>query len=128
MDAKIDERHLRFWRRRGANRRERADQAAAEARADLGRITDLLVRKFGAKRIILYGSLARGHFAPGSDIDLAVEGVSKRDYFAALGAVNGITERWVDLKPIEQLGPRFRHRVLMEGMEIYAAIDRERNP
>jgi predicted nucleotidyltransferase len=93
---------------------------AQQTRADLQPIVDVLVRQFGAIRIILFGSLARGRFAPDSDIDLAVEGIAPEHYFAALAAINRLTRRWVDLKPLEDLDPHFRQRVLTTGECIYA--------
>lgn len=119
------ERYVDYWRRRQAAQQARNQQLAREARADLKQIVDALVCQFGAKRIILFGSLVRGHFAPGSDLDLAVEGIARGDYFAALAAINRLTRLWVDLKPLEDLEPHFRQRVLMTGECIYATNVRE---
>ena len=79
----------------------------------------VLADRYPIRRIILFGSLARGNFAPGSDIDLAVEGLPPGDYFTALAAANCLTRFWVDLKPLEELQPRFRERVLATGECVY---------
>jgi len=46
------------------------DRAREKAKA----AAKLIREDFGASRVILYGSLATGHFVEGSDIDLLVEG------------------------------------------------------
>lgn len=86
-------------------------------------IKKMLVQQFGARRIILFGSLAKGRFQEGSDIDLAAEGIAPGEFFQALAAANRTTAAWVDLKPWEELEPHFRQRILSTGMIIYARDD-----
>lgn len=116
----METRDVVYWRRRRTQRQAESRRLAQQARADLGRVVDALVREFGAKRIILFGSLVRGRFSAGSDIDLAVEGIPHSDYFAALTAANRLTRLWVDLKPLEDLDPHFRQCVLTTGEQVYA--------
>jgi len=120
METRIKAQHFEYWRRRQAEHRAHSRQLAQHARADVGRMVDVLVERYGAKRVVLFGSLARGRFAPGSDIDLAVEGIAPDDYFAAWAAVNRLTHLWVDLKPLEDLDAYFRERVLATGECLYA--------
>ena len=117
----IKQKHLDYWRRRQAQQQAQSQQMARQARAAVEEIVRVLISEFGAQQIILFGSLVRGGFAPGSDIDLAVAGIRKRDYFAALAAANRLTPLWVDLKPLEDLDPHFRQRVLETGECIYEA-------
>lgn len=116
-----------YWRRRRRERQIQNQRQARQARADLGRIVDALVRQFGARQIILFGSLVQGRFSAGSDIDLAVEGIPHGDYFAALAAANRLTRLWVDLKPLEDLDPHFRQRVLTTGEQVYARDVQQRD-
>lgn len=127
VSAAMEMRTVDYWRRRRTQRQARSRRLAQRAQADLGRIVDVLVQEFGVKRIIAFGSLVRGRFAPGSDIDLAVEGISHGDYFAALAAVNRLTPIWVDLKPLEDLDPHFRQRVLTTGEWVYARDVQQRD-
>jgi len=115
MDKYVD-----YWRRRGAEQKRHSQRLAKQARSDLERIVTALVGEFGASRIILFGSLVRGRFAPGSDMDLAVEGIPPGDFFAALALVNRLASLRVDLKPLEDLEPHFRRRVIATGEVIYA--------
>ncbi len=112
--------YIDYWRRRRDAQQAKDQRLARGARADLEQIVDVLVREFGATHIILFGSLARGRFAEGSDMDVAVEGIPPSEYFAALAAVNDLTPLWVDLKPLEALTPHFRRRVLETGEVLYA--------
>jgi len=115
--------YVAYWRRsqqqQAAYHARLARQArmAATGMATTGMATHLR-QHYGVKGIILFGSLVRGDFAAGSDIDLAVEGLLKADFFRALGELNAMTHFWVDLKPLEDLEPRFRERVLSTGKEI----------
>ncbi len=113
--------YTEYWLRRVADQKI-ANQVLIEiARSDLQVIMQILVNQFAAQRIILFGSLVKGKFRDGSDIDLAVEGIPKCEYFTAVAAVNQVTRFWVDLKPLEDLEPHFLRRVLTTGECIYEA-------
>ena len=43
------------------------------------------LQRFGAERVILYGSLARGDERADSDLDICVEGIPAENFFSALG-------------------------------------------
>ncbi|MFZ5911653.1 MAG: nucleotidyltransferase family protein [Chloroflexota bacterium] len=79
-------RPLEFARKR---RMETRVEVAARRRRALTvarKAAKLLKEKFGAKKVILFGSLARrGGFTRFSDIDLAVRGV--KDYLTAMDTV-----------------------------------------
>ena len=60
-----------------AGRRAAAWEAAKAAAA-------VLKERFGATRVVVFGSLARGDFTLGSDIDLAAWDVAPRRYFEAV--------------------------------------------
>jgi len=85
----------------------------------LAAIIEVLTRQYGVRRVILFGSLRKGRFVEESDIDLAVEGLRRADFYEALGAVNRLSRWWVDLKPLEDLEPFFRERVLREGEQLF---------
>jgi len=112
--------YLAYWHSRIIKQQTHNQELIQQARTDVDRIVPLLVDEFGAIRIILFGSLVKGTFTSESDIDLAVEGIPRGHYFAAVAAVNHVTLRWVDLKPLEDLCPHFRQRILTTGEVIYA--------
>ncbi len=110
--------YLTYWRRRRAEARGRSRQLARQARADAAQIAAMLRREFGATRVLLFGSLARGRFLPDSDIDLAVEGLPAAVFFPALAQAGKMSRFPVDLKPLEDLDPYFKSKVLATGEEI----------
>jgi predicted nucleotidyltransferase len=116
----IDEKHLTYWRSRRQQQQQRQQRLIDQTRQELPPIVEVLVTQFAAEQIILFGSLAKGNFAMESDIDLAVRGIASADYFAAVSAVNWLTNRWIDLKRWEDLEPHFQQRVLDTGEVIYA--------
>ena len=64
--------HVAYQRlvRMFADRRASDEAAAAAVRAQLPRVAGLLVEKFGARRVVLFGSLASGLFHHArSDVD-----------------------------------------------------------
>ena len=113
------DRYVEYWRRRRAGQQVYNQRLAKQARSDLECIVTALACEFSATRIILFGSLVQGRFARGSDLDLAVEGIPPGDFYAALALVNRLTALWVDLKPLEDLEPHFRRRVIATGELIY---------
>jgi predicted nucleotidyltransferase len=112
---------VQYWKERQAKIQAKNKQLAEQAKSEAISIVEMLRGKFGITKAILFGSLVRGNFCEESDIDLAVSGLKKLDYFPALSAANRLTERWVDLKPIEDLEPHFRQKVIRTGECIYAA-------
>lgn len=89
-------------------------QQALEA-AD--RCKRLLVERFGARRVILFGSAAgRGVWHERSDLDLAVEGLAPERFFAAYTACCEQLPKGIelDLVPLERVIPVMRARILEE--------------
>jgi len=97
-----------------AERREREAllQRVAEAAA-------LLKSQFGARRVILIGSLAhRGWFAADSDVDLVVEGL-QGDYWQAWRRVEeAIGNRQVDFIELEIASDALKRVVQRYGVDL----------
>lgn len=77
----------------------------------------LLKERFGARRVLLFGSLAReGAWHAHSDIDLAVEGLAAEDFFPAYSACRALLPRELelDIVPLENVYPEMRARILQE--------------
>lgn len=89
----------------------------AEALASAQACAELLKSHFGARRVILFGSLVGpGPWHNRSDIDLAVEGLAPADYFRALSACWELLPQGInlDLVPMEDARPELRARILGE--------------
>ena len=106
------------WRRRAARRQARSDARAEGIRARLPAAKRLLMEQFGARRVMLFGSFARGGTSERSDVDLAVEGLSHLDYFHALAELCGLLDCPVDLVELEHAGPSLAARIRSEGLEL----------
>ena len=80
----------------------------------------VLKTRFGARRVILFGSLAHGGwFGPHSDVDLAVEGLTGGVFWDAWRTVEeAIGERAVDLVEIESAREPVRRAIERHGIEL----------
>lgn len=94
---------------------ERAARDEAAVRTRVGQARDalpelvrLLVERYGARRVVLVGSLARGTFDARSDIDLVVEGLSLDDVLRARDEVEDVAGLPVDLLRRETLSDGWR--------------------
>jgi predicted nucleotidyltransferase len=90
------------------------------SRRDLQRVVDIL-KRHGAKKIILYGSYARGTATPASDIDLCEEGIPSADYFRAWAECLMTISSHVSILDLISVQGYLRERILREGEVIYAA-------
>ena len=113
--------YVAYWQHRRVEQERHRQQLAKQARQDLQPVVEILVDEYKVKKIVLFGSLAKGGFSQESDIDLAVEGIAPSDYFPVLAKINSVSERWIDLKPLEALDPHFLKRVLQTGETLYAS-------
>lgn len=90
-----------------------------EALREAKRISNVLVKQFGAKEVILYGSLAEEkYFDVASDIDLAVKGLGD-EYFKAFGYVLRMNKFDIDIRPYEDMPAAWRKKVIKEGRYLY---------
>ena len=92
------------------------EQLLAQARSAAREIKT----RFGARRVILFGSLAHGAwFRPDSDVDLAVEGLEGEAYWQAWRlAEQVITDRRVDLIDVDTASPSLRRTIEHRGIEL----------
>jgi len=92
---------------------ERARQLADKA-------AEMLRKEFAAKKVILFGSLIdRSWFTPWSDIDLAVWGVPRDRFFAAVAAVTSLRDEFeIDLVDPETCRASLLDAIERDGVEI----------
>jgi len=91
----------------------RRARAAAEAAAER------LAVQVGARKVVLFGSLARGAFRPGSDIDLAIEGLAEGRILEALAAASEACEFEVNVVPVERARPYIQQAIEAEGVVLW---------
>jgi predicted nucleotidyltransferase len=80
----------------------------------------VLKTRFGARRVILFGSLAHAAwFMPDSDVDLVVEGLAGDVYWQAWRLTEEIiADRPVDLIEIETAGASLQRAIRRYGVEL----------
>lgn len=120
--------YKQFWRQRTEQERQKREAMAVEARAETRKLAELLIQKFGATKVYLFGSLIRpGAFHERSDIDLAAEGIAPDQLFqASVALARACDYRYrVELVALEMVREGMRQRILAEGVLLY---DRTGNP
>jgi len=92
------------------------DDALKVARQAAG----LLRERFGARKVVVFGSLAGNTgFTEFSDIDLAAWGISGDEYYRAVAAVAGLSDRYqIDLVDPELCRASIKQIILEQGVEV----------
>jgi predicted nucleotidyltransferase len=90
---------------------------AMEVSRDAARI---LKKKYGAKRVVLFGSLARSSmFVPTSDIDLYAEGIPGTRFFEAEAEIEEIAKDFkVELVETKECPPQLLREIEDEGIDL----------
>lgn len=111
--------------KRGARERlAREEQETRKRRAqawDVARRAAALLRAgFGARRVLVFGSLAAGtRFGVTSDLDLAVEGITPEYFWRAWAALDYIESPFeIDLVAIEYAPSKLFTAIQREGVEL----------
>jgi len=96
-----------------SKRRRRAIVTARKA-------AELLRTEFGAKKVFVFGSLARrGGFTSWSDIDIAAKGIPPKRFYEAVGVIAGLSAEFkIDLIDIESSSDSMRRTIEAEGKSL----------
>jgi len=96
-----------------------ASLSAESAKVVAAAIAAELKNRFGAKRVMLFGSLVRDDFHRWSDIDLAIWGILPAMYYRAVAFASGFSATFkVDLVDAEDCSDSLRQHILREGVEL----------
>lgn len=83
---------------------------------------DAMASRYGARRIRVFGSVARGQELPGSDVDFLVDFPPGYDLFVQrlplAEALSELIGRKVDLVPEHELNRHIRQQVLDEAVDL----------
>ena len=107
--------------RRNLNQPLTTDERTAleTARREAEEMAARLVKQHGARRIILFGSVARKRrLRPDSDIDLAVEGMPVETFYQLVGDLYTPQGRRADLVRLETARDSFQKIIALEGVLI----------
>ena len=116
----VREQHIEWLRRSSARRRPLPEARFARTWQVAGQAAQLLRERYGVSRVRIFGSLLHpNHFHAGSDIDLAVEGLTVRDYWDALADVLFLDDEVVvDLVDPDTCPPAVWEAVEREGVDL----------
>lgn len=100
-------------------KQESASSSISEALGVAKSIANELTRRFGSKKVFLFGSLARGDFNRWSDIDIAVWGIPADDFYKAVAFASGFSSVWkVDIVDVDDCPAALREIISQEGVEL----------
>jgi predicted nucleotidyltransferase len=98
-------------------RRSALEERASHARRIARVLASSLINEHGARRVLLHGSLASGHFHERSDIDLAVEGLSAVALMDAGVALDEAASPFnLDLVSLERMPEGMKRRIEQQGI------------
>lgn len=112
-------RYATLYRERERARRDALAARAAELSARLPEAAALLRERFGADRVGVFGSLVRGTFAEGSDVDLYVDHVAPGRYFEAVTCLVALLDADVDLVELARAPSSLRDLITAEGRDVH---------
>lgn len=107
-------------RAREARRQQKANERREVAWTVAQQAARILKEKFGATRVIAFGSLTHGAwFHARSDIDLAAEGIAPEAFWRAWCTLDTLGSSFeIDLIALESASEHLRARISQEGVEL----------
>jgi predicted nucleotidyltransferase len=105
----------RHLKRLAEQRHGKGAERARQLRRLLPEAAEVLRARYGAERVVLFGSVATGTCREGSDLDLAVTGLGRDRYFDALADLMALFGAPVDLVRLEEVPDSLRQRITEEG-------------
>lgn len=112
---------LEFLLQRARDRQAALRRRREEVRSNLPSCVSLLVTRYRATRVVLFGSFAHSGTHEESDVDLGVLGVSERDHLKAAADAEKLLGATVDLIRLEDAPQTLRDRLVDEGVVLYGA-------
>lgn len=108
------------WRQRAHREAYTAAVWRCYVRSRIPEISNLLIERYGTKKVVLFGSFARDEAIPGSDIDLLVAELPMELIIdATVAAERIVPDVSVDLVPLECARPEVLARIQTEGILLH---------
>jgi predicted nucleotidyltransferase len=112
--------YLSGWRERARRHDAACTEREERARRLLPSLVTHLVGRYGARRVVLIGSLAEGGFGLDSDIDLAVEGIAGAAIYRAAAELDDLAHPFrVDLVPYEDAHGDLAAKIDLRGLVLH---------
>jgi predicted nucleotidyltransferase len=101
-------------------KRDKRPGLSSEAKKLAVRIAKDLGERYGARKVFLFGSLARGDQGAVFDIDLAVKGIPPARFFETVAFATGQSRKWkIDLVDIDDCAGSLRDMIEKEGVVLW---------
>jgi len=114
----IDE-YTENYRRRLERRRQKIIRENQQRQAVIEKIKDCLRSTHIHATFYLFGSTAEGKARPGSDIDIAADGINAEEYFTLWNLLTeAIEDYFIDLRDITNKDSFFARRVREHGIKL----------
>jgi len=75
-------------------------------------------KEFGAKKVLLFGSCLED-IESAQDIDIAIGGITPKEFFKYYGKVSMVVDDEVDIVDLDDVREHFYKRILSKGRVIY---------
>ncbi len=83
---------------------------------DVDQALKKLNKRYSWDEAYIFGSVVKtGKYRPGSDVDIALSGLNKFDYYAFVGAISELLNRRVDVVLLEEC--RFSRSIMEKGIK-----------
>jgi predicted nucleotidyltransferase len=93
------------------------NKAESKAMTIAKKVASFLKKEYGATRVMLFGSLAKGFFEKDSDIDIYFEGIPNKRILDASGhCFEVFRQHDIDLIPDAFCHDQLRRKILKEGI------------
>jgi predicted nucleotidyltransferase len=99
------------------------------------RFINLIIEKFNLKKIIIFGSFARGDYHKGSDLDLVIVGEFKERFIDRIGKIIELNDSDLEIEAMVYIEEEFQkmiqerrpfiEQVLEEGIVVYEKKERK---
>ncbi len=110
--------YIDAWKQRIMAEEKQVEAERRKAFSKAQKAAAFLAKKYNVDKVVLFGSLIKGSYHKGSDIDIAVAGLPPKYYFRAIAEAEELINAKVDLKPIEGCRGLIRDRI-EKGLILY---------
>ncbi|NSW84579.1 MAG: nucleotidyltransferase domain-containing protein [Syntrophothermus sp.] len=117
LNHRQKQRYISGWLKRKEERQAQLKEQQRLALEKAFEIAQMLKAKYGARKVVLFGSLVKGKYWRHSDIDIAVHGIDESRYLDAAWEASQIALPFkVDLLPLESVAETLKRKIEDEGL------------
>jgi len=105
-----------IWLKTRLEKQRQMEQKRQLTTQEIDQALEKLMKRYAWDEAYIFGSVAStGKYHSGSDVDIALSGLNKFDYYAFVGDISELLNKQVDVVLLEEC--RFRRSVLEKGIK-----------